>query len=122
MAHEFEGAVCDYLVGIHVHGSAGAALHHVHRELVMEFSGNYFLAGLYDCVSDLAVKHAQFCVCGSCSHLDVCHCNDIFRIVAHPGVGDLVIVESTLCLYAIVGIGRNLKFPQKVTFDPEFLF
>jgi hypothetical protein len=42
--------------------------------------------------------------------------------MGHLRRGNLVIVEGPLRLDAVVGVGRNLKFSDKVTFDPEFGF
>ena len=122
VAHKFQGTVCDYLIGVHVHGCAGAALHHIHGELVPELSAHNLLAGCYDCIGNLPVKHTQTGVCLGCSHLHVCNCNDVLRIVAHVRIGDLVIVDGALCLDTVISVNGNLEFTDKVTFDPEKFF
>ena len=122
VAHEFEGAVRDHLVGVHIDGSAGAALHHVHRELVVELAVHDFLAGLDDGVRDGAVQHAEFGVGLRGGHLHVSDRDDVLRIVEHLRRGNLVIVEGPLGLDAVVGVGRYLELAEEVAFDPEFGF
>ena len=122
VSHEFQGPVGDDLVGVHVHGGAGAALHHVHRELVPKFSAHNLLAGCHDGVSNLLVQHAQLRIGGRGGHLHIGHGDDVLRIVAHLGVGDFVVVDGPLGLYAVVSVDGNLKFADEVAFDPEFLF
>ena len=122
MAHELEGAVRNHFVGIHIDGSAGAALHHVHRELVVELAVHDFLAGLDNGVRDGAVQHAEFGVGLRGGHLHVGDRDDVLRIVEHLRRGNLVIVEGPLGLDAIVGVGRYLELAEEVAFDPEFGF
>ena len=85
VAHEFEGAVRDNFVCVHVHGSTGAALHHVNGELVMELAVHYLLASLDYGIADLAVQYAQVGVGAGGSHLYVGHCHDVLGIVVHVG-------------------------------------
>ena len=120
--HDFQGAVGDNLVGVHVHRCSCAALHHVHWELVPKFSGHNFLAGCNNCIGNGLVQYAKFCICAGCGHFNVCHCDYVLRIIAHAGVGNLVIIKCTLGLYAVVGIEGNLKFAKEVALDPEFAF
>ena len=122
VAHQLQGAVGDDLVGVHIHRSAGAALHHIHRELVPQLAGHNLLAGRHDGVADLLGHHAQFRVGGGRSHLYIGHRDDVLRIVVHMRGGNLVVVDGALGLYAVIGIGRNLEFADQVALDPEFLF
>ena len=53
LAHEFEGAVGDDLVGVHVGGGAGAALEDVELELVVELAVDEVAAGGLHAAEDL---------------------------------------------------------------------
>ena len=48
VSHEFQGAIGDHLVGVHVGRGASAALDDIDDELRMEMSGLDFLAGRND--------------------------------------------------------------------------
>ena len=120
--HEFQGAVGDDLVGVHVHRGAGAALHHIYRELVPQFTGHNFLAGRHNGIGNFGVQHAQLRVGGRRGHFYIGHGNDVLRIVAHPRVGNFIVVKSPLGLYAVISVDGNLKFADKVALDPEFGF
>ena len=88
----------------------------------MELTVDNLTASLYDSISDLSIHGSEFLV-GLCSgKLDASHCDDILRIIAHSGVGNLIVIDSPLCLNTIIGIYRNLKFTKKVRFNSEFLF
>ncbi|MNY81819.1 hypothetical protein D3C86_2235890 [compost metagenome] len=58
MAEQFERAVGDHLVGVHVGRGAGAALNHIDDELVVQLPGNQLLAGSNDCVAARLVEQA----------------------------------------------------------------
>ena len=122
VSHYFKGAVRDDLVRIHIHGSSGSSLHHVHRELVMQLAVDDLTACSDDGIGDFRVKGTEFLVGLGGSQLDASHRYDIFRIIAHPGGGNLVIVEGPLGLHTIIRIGWNLEFAEQVGFNPEFLF
>ena len=122
MAQDLEGAVRNDLVGIHVHRGAGATLHHVHGELVVEFAIDNLLTGLDDGVRDGAVEHAQFGIGLGGGHFHIGDRDDVLGIVVHPRRGDLVVVECALSLDAVVGVGGYLEFAQEIAFYPEFGF
>ena len=88
----------------------------------MELAVDDLAACLHDSVSNLRIHRAQLLVRLCSSQFDAGQCNDVVRVVAHLSVGNLVIVDSPLCLNTVVGINRNLKFAKKVRFNSEFLF
>ena len=47
-AGEFDGAIGDHLVGVHVGLRAAAGLPDAKRKLVVEFAGDHFVGGLSD--------------------------------------------------------------------------
>ena len=122
VSKNLKSPVGNYLVGVHVNGCSGAALHHVHRELVMELAVNNLAAGLYNGVCNLRIHRAKLLVRLRGGQLDTGHGDDILRVVAHSGIGNLIVVDSPLCLHTVIGLNRNLKFAKKVRFNSEFLF
>lgn len=61
-AENFDSAVGDDFVGVHVRGGACASLDWVAQELVMELTGNDLIAGLADGVLNLFVHLAYHAV------------------------------------------------------------
>ena len=122
VTEKFEGAVGDDFVGVHVHGSAGTSLHHVHRELVVELAFGNFLRSLADSISDFRVERAEFLVGKGGRPLYVADGRHVIREVFHVVYRDLVIVDGSLSLYAVVGVKRNLELTEKVRLCPEFFF
>ena len=92
VSHQFEGAVCDNLVGVHVDGSTGAALHHIYRELVVELAGYYFLAGSDYCVCYLTVEDPKAGIGFRSRHLYVSDGDYILGVIEHVCSRDLVIL------------------------------
>ena len=114
VSHDFQCAVGNYFVRIHVDGGSCTALHHVDGELVVEFTVNDFLASLANGICDRGIKSTEFGVRRGGRPLDVCHRNDVFRIITHVSIGNLVVVNGPLCLNAIVSIGGHFKFANQV--------
>ena len=48
VAHKLQAAVGDHLVGVHVGGSAGTSLEHVHHEVSVQLAAQQFVAGVAD--------------------------------------------------------------------------
>jgi hypothetical protein len=76
VAKDFQGAVGDDLVGVHVRRRSGAALDDVHHELVAEFAGQDVLAGLFDGVGAFGVQESEFAVGAGRGKLDGCQATD----------------------------------------------
>ena len=117
MSHDLQRTVGNDLVGIHVNGRACAALHHVGRELVVHLTVNDLAASLCDGGIDLVVDHTEFMVRLHCRQLDICHGNDVLREIGHLEVRDLVIVNTTLRLHAVVCFCRHLQFTEQIGFN-----
>jgi hypothetical protein len=60
VAEDFERAVAHHLVGVHVGGSACAALDHVDHELLVQGAAADLLAGRHDGVAQLGRQQAEF--------------------------------------------------------------
>ena len=59
MPEQFEAAVRDHLVGVHVRGGARAALDHVDDELVVQLAGDDLVAGLDDRVGFAVLQRCR---------------------------------------------------------------
>ena len=122
VAHDFEGTVGNHLVGVHVHRRTGTTLHHVNGELVVQFAFYNLLAGFLNSFCDFVVDDTQGVVRLNSRPLHISDGDDVVGIVTHASVRDAVVVDTALCLDAIVGIFRNLQFTEQVRFDSEFFF
>ena len=114
VAHDFQGAVGDDLVGVHVDRRTGAALHHVDREILMELAVDDLAASLRDSSCNLVVDGAQGVVGLHGGELDVGDGDDIVGIVAHLLARNMIVVDSALRLHAVVSLSGYLKFTQEV--------
>ena len=121
MPHQFECTVGNDLVGVHVDRGSGTTLHHVDGEMVVPLAGYDFLARLGDGLGYLWLKGTYLGIGQRGRLLDVGYGDDEIGIVAHLRVGNLVIVDTTLCLHAIVGGSGHLELAQEVALHSEFL-
>ena len=81
MAHDFEGAVGNHLIGVHVGGSTGAALDHVGGELVVELAVEDFAAGPGDSLELLVGEQSQLVVGDGGTQFRVCQTVDELGII-----------------------------------------
>ena len=68
---QFQRAVGDDLIGVHVGGCAGSALDFIHNELLMKSAGADFAAGFRNRLHPIPVEQAKFviCTCGRLFHI-----------------------------------------------------
>ena len=109
VAHDFQCAVGDDLIGIHVHRRAGAALHHVDGEVLVELAIDDLAAGLGNGTGDLVVDSAQRMVGLHGGKLHVGDGDDIVGIVAHLLARDMIVVEGALRLHTVVSLSGHLE-------------
>ena len=120
MAEEFERPVGDHLVGVHVGRRAGAALHHVDDELLLEFAGAQFLAGPDDRVGDRRVEQSQVAVGHRGALLDVGQGADQLREEVEPHAADVEILHCAHGLHAEIILRRDFHFAQQIVFTTGF--
>ncbi len=117
MAHRFQAKVGDHLVGIHVGRGAGAALDHIHHELLVEFAANQTRAALADRHVLGFGQVAQLAV-GVCRRLlDHRQGDDQLRVMRQRHAGEAKVVQCAQGLDAVVGVGRNGEGAKQVFFD-----
>src|SRR5271154_738825 len=113
-AGELDRAIRDDLVGVHVGLRAGAGLPDAQGEMVVEFSLDYLLGGLYHKLGFLRRQLAEFLVHFRAGALEQAECaNDGAR---HPIEPDCEVQQRALGLRAPVAIGGDLDRAHAVGF------
>ena len=111
-AQKLDGAVGDYLVGIHIGGSARAPLDGVDDELVMQLPGDQIVTGAFYRIRYAPGQHTGHAV-GSCACLlDPCHAHD-----HGPGqtlVGDRKILRGPQRMNPVVRLLVDLFFAYQI--------
>jgi len=114
MAEQFERAVGDDLIGVHVGGSAGAALNHVDDELVVKLAGADFAASAHDCIELVFAQQAQFVIGKSRCFLDEGQASDEMRIAADRCSRHLEILHGSCRVHPPINLGGNILLAQQV--------
>ena len=114
---EFERTVGDDLVHVHVRRSAGAALTHIHGELVGEFAGFDVAAGLSDELSAHRVDQSELLIGVHACALDLRVSGDEFRMPADGRVGNGEVLDGALHVDAPVHVRWNRHFAEGIVFD-----
>ena len=114
VAHEFERTVGDDLVGVHVHRCAGTALHHVDGEVFVQLAVDDFLTCFGDGTCNLVVDDTQRVVGLHGSQFHVGDGDDVVGESRASFAGNMIIVDTALRLYAVIGLCRNFEFTEKV--------
>ena len=120
VAQEFQRPVGDHLVGIHVGRRAGAALHHVDDELLLQFPGAQLLAGPDDRVGDRGVEQSQVAVGHRGALLDVGQGADQLRKEVEPHAADVEVLHRAHGLHAEIILRRDFHFAQQIVFTTGF--
>src|SRR5262245_58677688 len=105
---QFETTIDDDLVHVHVGGRAGAALHDVHDELVVEPPFLDLLAGAVEKVGLPAIERTDFGIGARGGLLDARIAEDQVGVLGDRPSADGEIVESPADVDAPVRIGRYL--------------
>ena len=114
-AQNFDCAVSDNLIGVHVQAGAGAALDGVDDELVMELAVDDFVAGGDDGVGDLGIQSAGMLVGHGRSLLDLSQADD--QQLMHGMAGDGEVLMAAQGLDAIVSVNRHFQGTDGIGFD-----
>ena len=111
----FQCAIGDHLIGVHVHGSAGATLNAVHHELILPFTVGDFFRRLHDGAADLRRHPAGLQVGPGGGGF-----NDAqrrYKVMIQFIAGDIEVMHGPRRLYPIIQAIRDLNFPQKIFFN-----
>ena len=113
-AEQLDGAVGDDLVGVHVDGCAGAALHGIDDELLAQFSREDLVAGAHDGVCDTLVQQSGLKVRECCRLFDVGKTADELRV--HPQPRDGEVFRGAQRLHAVIYVRRHVLRADGVFF------
>ena len=122
---DFERAIGDDLVRVHIRGGSGAGLIDVDGEFRVELAVGDFLGGLFKGVDFLiAQRRATF---GEASELRVCRRGAEFdetervdKLRRDRSARNWEIIDGALSLSAIIRVFRQSDFAHRVTFDTNF--
>ena len=116
VTEQFEGAVGDHLVGVHVRRGAGAALDDVHDEFIVILAGDDLVARGGDRRRLLGIEQAQLLVGERGGLLDLGQGADQVRVNRDRDAGDVEILFRAQGMHAVVGGGRNVLVTEQVMF------
>ena len=108
IAKDFEGAVGDDLVGVHVSRGAGPALDHVDGEMFVPFPGNDFITSGDDSTGLDGIENAELLVGQGSGFLYISEAADEVTEVMQRDARDGKILHPAQRLHAIVGGVRQL--------------
>ena len=110
VTHDFECTVSNHLVGIHINRSTCTALYHVDREVLMPFAFDDLAASLRDRTRNFIVDHTEGMVGLDSCQLHVSDSDDEIRVSSHSLTGNVIVVDTALCLYTVKCFSRNFEF------------
>jgi len=117
---EFDGAVGDHLVGVHVGGCAGAALEDIELELIVKAAPDQFAARGFNGLRDLRGELAALAVGAGGCHFDHSEGLDQLRIVRQRHSGDVEVFHPPQGLDSVVCAGGHFAGSQKVLLHAGF--
>ncbi len=118
-ACEFDRAIGDHLVGVHIGLRAAAGLPNAQREVIVKLSLDHLVRCLYDQLHLLVRQFAQFFIHERRGFLENTQRSN--HLARHPVVADVEVVQRPLSLSAPVAIGSYLDRPHRVGFCSGFL-
>ena len=101
MSHQFQRTIGNHFISIHVGGSSGSALNHVHRKLVVILSFQYFFTGFEDSIRLFFRQQIQFTVGNSSPHFCDSQCLNKQRVLIQMKLADAKVFNTTECLYSV---------------------
>ena len=118
-ARNFDGAVGDDLVDVHVGLRAAAGLPDAQRKLVVQLAGDDFVRRLHDELGFVGRKLAQILIHQRARFLENAEGADQFR--RHGVASNVEMQQRALRLRAPVNIGRDFDLSHAVGFDASLV-
>src|ERR1700722_7777223 len=119
-ARQFNGAVRNHLIDVHVGLGAAAGLPDAQGKLVVKFAGNHFVGGLRDEPGFVGRKLAQILIHQRAGFLEDAKGADHLR--RHGVAANVEMKERALGLCAPVNVRRDLNLSHAVGFNASFRF
>ncbi len=116
VAENFQRPVGDHLVGVHVGGGAGAALDHIHDELVGQRAGADFLAGGDNGVGPGLVEQAERVVGLRRRTLDGSQRVQQLGVDGDRGSRDREVLDRAQGVDTVIGGCRHILFAEQIVF------
>ncbi len=119
VAHNLQGTVGDYLVGVHVHRRTGTALNHVGEEMFVMLAADDFLAGLHDGIQLFLIDTfgVDLVVGDGGAPFRIGETYDEVGETVHRHIADVEVVDTSQRLNPVQSGLRHLNIAQKVLFD-----
>src|ERR1700693_2073581 len=116
-ARYFDGAIRDYLIGVHVRLRAAASLPNVEWEMVIELAGHHFIGCLDDQASFFGREFSEILVYERGGFLE--YAKRVDQFWRHGVAADIEVNYGASGLCAVVTIGGDFNFPHAVRFSPH---
>ncbi len=117
MAQDFQGAVGQDLIDVHVVGRAGSGLEGVHHELIRQCPGQHLVGRRLDGAGKAGVQPSGGPVGPRGAPLDDDRGPDVGGV--RPQAGDGKVAHGPRRLGSVVGIFRDFHLTQAVSFNPN---
>ncbi len=122
-ANDFDRAVGDDFIGVHIARSAGAGLENIERELAIEFAFDNFAAGLEQGI-DVLGADGVFAGAGELAEITVGDGGRVFdqaegmdQLGGQRLAGDGEVFDGALGLSAVVSLGRDVDLAHRIVFN-----
>src|SRR5574341_517971 len=119
-SEQFQRAIGDYFVDVHIVRSARARLEDIEVELIAEVSGDDFIRRAYDCFSEVARERAGLKIGLGGGFLDFGEGPDQSLFRAQPA--DLKVVARARGLRAVKRVGGHANITQRIALNSELSF
>ncbi len=110
--HDLQPPVGDDLVSVHVGGSPGTALEHIHRKMFMQFAGQKFITGITNSLHLFFIQHTQLLVGQGSGLFHKSQPRDHVFKIFNVDTGDGKIFHGPQRLYAVVSRLRDLTLTE----------
>ena len=113
-AQDFDGAVGNDLIGVHVKADAGAGLKNVNHKFFVPLTGRNLIGGLNDGAGDFRIDQSQIAIGRRRSFLHHAKGRNQRRVSAHPGNG--IVLHRAHGLNSVIDVGRDFFGAKRIFF------
>jgi hypothetical protein len=119
VAENFQSAVGDHLVGVHIGRRSSPALDLIDHELVVQRTAADLHTGRDNRFGDLGVELSELLIglCGCLFHRGECDHKIAVPRDGHPTDGK--VLQCARCVHTVVDIGRNFPIAEQIVLDAD---